>query len=72
MELILNAAKERLAGQYVFLTPQEMGYYLFNKIYNNFKLNKKFLSFKYSFIQLDNTLKCFKMPDPTRSIDLVD
>jgi hypothetical protein len=26
MELILNAAKEKLSGQYVFLTPQEMGF----------------------------------------------
>jgi chromosome segregation ATPase len=25
MELIVNAAKEKLKGQYVFLTPQEMG-----------------------------------------------
>jgi hypothetical protein len=29
MELILNAAKERLSGQYVFLTPQEMGFEFF-------------------------------------------
>jgi len=26
MELIINTAKDRLAGQYVFLTPQEMGF----------------------------------------------
>lgn len=26
MELILNSAKEKLNGQYLFLTPQEMGY----------------------------------------------
>lgn len=26
MELIVSAAKEKLNGQYVFLTPQEMGY----------------------------------------------
>ncbi len=25
MELILSAAKEKLNGQYIFLTPQEMG-----------------------------------------------
>ena len=29
MELILNAAKEKLSGQYVFLTPQEMGFEYF-------------------------------------------
>jgi hypothetical protein len=37
MELIVNAAKEKLTGQYVFLTPQEMGfvfyYYNLNSIY---------------------------------------
>lgn len=49
MELILNAAKEKLCGQYVFLTPQEMG-----------------------FLQIDNSVKIFKMPDPTRAIDMAD
>lgn len=29
MELILSSAKEKLNGQYVFLTPQEMGLYIF-------------------------------------------
>jgi hypothetical protein len=46
MELILNAAKERLSGQYVFLTPQECGY-----------------------IQPDDYVKIYKMPDPKRAID---
>lgn len=29
MDLILNAAKDKLNGQYMFLTPQEMGYFIY-------------------------------------------
>ena len=33
MELLLDAAKVKLDGQYVFLTPQEMGYLFFSKYF---------------------------------------